>query len=432
LLPADFSNFLNTVRRKLVFGMAVLALALLLASVVLLGEYRKRSSSLRLKNGTLVKLEAITYGTNHVVSHGTLFQRLLRFLPKDKTPKRLLGELIQRKLNTPTNSIVVWVYMSGPDSEFRAGITDTNGFGAFQSGLESLSILTQDTGSSLNPIVLKEWPRTAPKIAITFFEDLRREAKPIGHLNFKNPSKASATPFSAEPLPARQKNGNLELALTALEVLPNGNTFETRVGRRWACRARFQVQEGGIRNRDWVIHMMWLTDSGGNHRRANGVREWKGESFEIFSDPLWLDNPVWKVEADLIRAANFRTEETVTFSNVPMPSLEMEDAVFQTNLFGLGVTLRSMKEAKSGHSMGAPGFAVEVNAPGDDWVPRIVGISDEQGKGLGVGPHGYGPGYSVMRFSAGTGKSLKVTVTLQRRRKFAFFVRATLITNVFN
>jgi hypothetical protein len=93
-----------------------------------------------------------------------------------------------------------------------------------------------------------------------------------------------------------------------------------------------------------------------------------------------------------------------------------------------------MKRAKPGHDMGGPGFAVEVDAAGDDWIPKIVGIWDEQGKALRVPPHGYGPGYSVMRFSAGTEnpKSLKVAVTLQQYRKFTFFAPPTVITNVSN
>jgi hypothetical protein len=423
------------VKRKIVFGLAVLAfLLLLLASVLFLTEYRKGHPSLRLKDGTLVELEAITYGTNHVVWHGTLFQRLLRWLPTDRVPKRFLNGLIPRTFNTPTNANVVWLHLSGPDCEFKAGITDTNGFGAFQSGLENAGISPQDRGSSLRPIVLKDWPRPAPEIAITFFEQLEREEKPIGRLSIKNPSRHLVSPFTAEPVPAKRKNGDLDVALFSLEVLPKGEAFDTRVGRYWACRARFQIFEEGATNRDWVVHSMSLADSGGNRRRATGVREWNGEFFEMFSDPLWLDNPVWKVEADLVRAANFRPEETVTFTGVPPPSSNMQEAIFQTNLFGLEITFHSMKEAKSGHSMGVPGFAVEVDAAGDEWVPKIVGIRDEQGKALRIPRHGYGPGYTVMPFPVGTSnpQSLKVTVTLQRLRRFTFFVRPTLTTNVFN
>jgi hypothetical protein len=435
------------VKRKLVFGMVLLTfLLLLLAFVLLLAEYHKKSSSLRLKNGTLVELEAITYGTNHVVWHGTLFQKLLRWVPEDRLSKRFLNGLTQGTINTPTNSIVVWLHVSGPSKRLLAGITDTNGFGAFQSGLESLG---KSPLRSLHPIVLKEWPRAAPQIAITLFEELGRAARPVGRLAFKNPQKQSRPSFPADAMPAKQKNGDLDVTLLSLEVLPRTETFETWAGYRWACRARFQVAEGKIPNRDWVIHSMWLADSGGNQRRATGPRSWRGESifgqldgsiypsfdvFEIFSDPLWLDNPVWKVEADLIRAANFPPEETVTFSDVPMPSLEIENAIIQTNLFGLEVTLRSMKRAKAGHDMGGPGFAIEVNASGDEWVPKIVGIWDEEGKALRVPAPGYGPGYSVMRFPAGISnpQSLKVTVTLQQRRKFTFFVRPTVIMNVSN
>jgi hypothetical protein len=416
-------------KRKLLLGMAVLAfLLLLLASVLLLAEYQKKSFSLRLKDGTLVELEAITYGTNHIVWHGTLFQKMLRWVPKDTLSKRFFNGLAQGKLDTPTNSIVAWLHISGSSKRLRAGITDTNGFGAFQSGLDSPG------KSSLHPIVLKEWPREAPEIAITFFEELGRAARPVGRLAFKNPQRQSNAPFTAEAIPAKQKNGDLDLTLVSLEVLPKTEAFETWAGYRWACRARFQVAEGGIPNRDWEIHSIWLVDSGGNRRRATGPRAWKGESFEIFSDPLWLYNPVWKVEAELTRTANFRQEETVTFTDVPMPSLEIEDAKFRTNLFGLDVTLHSMKRVKAGHAIGGPGFAIEVNSPGDDWVPMIVGICDAQGKALRVPAHGYGPGYSVVRFPAGISnpQSLKVTVTLQQLRKFTFFVRPTPSTNLFD
>jgi hypothetical protein len=306
------------VRRKVVFGTASLALLLLLvASLVFLSGSHK-ASALRLPDGTLVELDAITYGTNHVVWRGPLFQRLLRFLPKDKVPKRFSGKLIQRKLDTPTNSVVLWLHMAGPAYEFRGSITDTNGFGAVYRS-ESLN---KTPGGTLHPVVLEEWPREAPEIAITFFEEMERKEKTVGRLSFKNPLRQSVRPFTAQMLPSKQKNGDLGLTLVSLEALPGGKAFDTMAGRYWACRARFQMEEGGIRNQDWKVQSMWLMDSGGNRRQATGPRAWKGEFFEIFSTPLWLDNPVWRLEANLTRSANFRPEETVTFSGVPMPSSE--------------------------------------------------------------------------------------------------------------
>jgi hypothetical protein len=151
--------------------------------------------------------------------------------------------------------------------------------------------------------------------------------------------------------------------------------------------------------------------------------------------PLWLDEPAWKVEADLTRRSNFQPAEAVSFSGVPMPTRQTQkETVFHTNLLGMAIALHSMPVAEvlaPGHSMGAPGFALELDSRNDEWVPKTVGIWNQRGEEMRVRAHGYGPGYSVMRFFAPKNQELPehltVKVTIQRRRRFTFLVKPTLI-----
>lgn len=390
--------------------------------------------SVRLEDGTLVKLHSITRGTNHIALKDNLFQSTLLLLPPRIVARKWISRTDRMEINTPTNAVVVWLSLQGGNNVWSYGITDSDGVGA--------STIQPGSGPSgrqemLFPIVLQEWPRRAREIGISFFINRNNEDWPIGRLVIHNPARSSPPAIIPKPTPSRERNADLDLWLVSLDVLGKGETFNTGAGNHWGSRARFQIVERGLTNQDWKVQSMWFSDPTGNNRRAQGPRDWNGNWFEIFSVPLWLDEPAWKVEADLVRRSNFPPEETILFSKVPMPSRMMsKEAVFHTNLLGMEITLHSMAIAKiavRGHSMGAPGFALELDSRNDDWVPQVVGIWDEQGEPMRVPAHGYGPGYSVMRFSEPTIKTtskwLTVKVTIQQRRRFTFFARPTLIQN---
>ena len=390
--------------------------------------------TVRLEDGTLVKLHSITRGTNHVALKSNQLQRMLFLLPARIVPRKWISRTERTEINTPTNAVVVWLSLQGGNNLWSYGITDSDGVGADTIQPGSGPSGTQDM---LFPIVLQVWPRRASEIGISFFINRNNGNWPIERLVIQNPARSSPPAFIPKPTPSRERNGDLDLWLVSLDVLGKGETFNTRAGYHWGSRARFQIVERGITNQDWKVQSMWFSDPTGNNRRADGSRDWTGNWFEIFSVPLWLDEPAWKVEADLVRRSNFQPEETISFFQVPMPSRGMsKEAVFHTNLLGMDITLHSMAIADialRGHSMGAPGFALELDSRNDTWVAQVIGLWDEQGEAMRVPAHGYGPGYSVMRFSAPTNrvtpKWLTVEVTVQQRRRFTFFAKPTLIQN---
>jgi hypothetical protein len=237
-----------------------------------------------------------------------------------------------------------------------------------------------------------------------------------------------------------QHNGELELTLVSLEAKNGGKTFPTRAGHWWGGRGLFIVRENGKTNQDWEVHSLALRDAGGNARRATGPRDWNGNEFEIFFDPLFLTEGAWQLDASVVRRRNFSPAETATFTNVPMPSADgPADAQFRTNLLGRELILHVMKVARvdkataSGaqHSMGSPGFAVELATRDADLVPRISMIVDNDGNPMKVPPHGYGQGYSVMRFRNPTDRTLPtnltVQVTIQPQRIFTFLAEPKVI-----
>jgi hypothetical protein len=402
----------------------------LLLTVVVLVAFliaRRPRPSLQLNRYTSVELDTITFGTYHTLEEGTIVQKMLRHAPRsvrNKLPERLFNGLKTHTLYSASNSVVVWLRGSGLPAELIIGITDTNGIGGPQN---NFSVPTGIQG--LHPLLFDQWPRTAPEIAISFFEERGNETRSLGRLTFKNPSPQSIPSF--QPSPPIITNGAVELSLNSLEVLANGKTFRSSVDHRNACRARFLVSEMGRKNQDWTIDSLFLADSGGNRHQAAGPAQWNGDFFEIFSDPLWLDNPVWQLEATVVRSSNFPVEEMVTFPALPTPSSQKEDIAFQTNLLGHTITVRSMKEAKFElEKMGTPGFALEVHSPTEQWVPMFARMWDAQGEPIKVPPQHYGPGYCLIRFPSKKEDPgpLRVMVTLQKRQKFVFYAKPTLIT----
>jgi hypothetical protein len=398
--------------------------------VLLIGSRIKRPEPVRLSDGTLVRFHSVTRGTNHVARLGRLHQHILRFAPKRMVPAKWMKGFTVEARGTPTNAVLVWLHLSNARSDLHYSVTDTTGVGAYRSQFTTIP----RWDDALYPLTLEQWPKTAPKIGITFYGENARET--LGSILIDNPQRStrSATgQFSARSLPARERNNELELALLTLEVMPGGKTFSHRVGKVWAARATFNIFENGMTNQDWLVQSLYLSDAGGNWRRATGPREWKTNEFEILFDPLFLTEGAWKLEVHLVRAANFPPNETVTFSGVPMPlQNEHKDAVFHTNLLGHRVTLHSMKVAKATrrnqpgtHSMGSPGFVIELDTPGEGLVPRIAGIWNERGEEIPIPAHGSGEGYSIMRFSVPKGstppETLRVAVTVQPKRTFTFF-----------
>jgi hypothetical protein len=278
-----------------------------------------------------------------------------------------------------------------------------------------------------------------PRIRLVFYGENARET--LGSILIENPSRSSITPFRAQPLPPRDRNSELDLTVLSLE----GKTFSTRAGPTWGGRACFSITENSATNQYWEVHSLFLSDAGGNHRRATGPRAWAGDQFEIFFDPLFLTEGAWKLDVDLTRRSHFKPEETVTFTNVPVPSADGPDhALFRTNLLGRELILHVMKKVQlpqtggarllpsspGVHSLGTPGFAVELADRNNDLVPRVSMIQDDHGKPINVAAHGYGRGYSLMRFTAKDREPpnhLTVQLALQPRRQFTFLADPKVI-----
>ena len=392
-----------------------------------------------LKDGTQVKFHSVTRGTNHVARLGNLPQTLLSHAPQKLVPQALMKGIIVEKKTTSTNATIVWVHLSKAKGDLHFSVADETGVGAFRSQF----VTVPRWNDGLYPLTLQQWPRSAPNIRLVFYGENARET--LGSLLIENPSRSSITPFEARPVPPQDRNGELDLTLLSLEAKKEGKTFSTRAGPSWAGRACFSIKENGATNQHWEVHSLSLSDVGGNHRHATGPRAWAGEQFEIFFDPLFLTEGAWKLDVDLTRRSHFKPEETVTFTNVPVPSADgPDDALFRTNLLGRELVLHVMKKvqlpqtrASGVHSLGSPGFAVELAdrnnlvrgnddpIPGNgDLVPRVSMIQDDQGNPINVPAHGYGRGYSLMRFTAPKDRespnNLIVQLALQPRRKFTF------------
>jgi hypothetical protein len=390
-------------------------------------------SPVLLTDGTFVIFHSVTRGTNHVAHLGKMHQQLLASLPSKWVPRKWMKGMTVTTNITATNAVVVWVHLSNGRGDLHYCVTDANGVGAFRSQFVTIPRWAE----GLYPLALQQWPRSADKIGITFYGENVREI--LGSIVINNPASSAIDPYIAQPLPAVDRNEELELTLVSLEVRPGGKTFSSRAGNWWASRATFTVTENGSTNQDWVVHSLSLSDAGGNRRRSTGPRAWNGNVFEIFTDPLFLAEGAWKIEVDLTRSANFRPEDTVMIPDVPMPLKDGPgETVFRTNLLGHALTLRSMKSAhvsrsgpRRGHSIGGPGFAVELDSPSHGLVPKVAGIWNERGESMPVPGHGYGEGYALMRFSAPKGaeppKTLRVQATLQLRREFTFFAEPKIV-----
>jgi hypothetical protein len=116
---------------------------------------------------------------------------------------------------TDLDSVLVWLQVSDGRGNINYAVTDTNGVGGFRSS-EQTFVRAMHPQNRPHPIRLEQWPKSADKIAIQLFgEDFQPW---LGRLVIDNPARSAIVPFTARPLPARERNSELELTLVALEA----------------------------------------------------------------------------------------------------------------------------------------------------------------------------------------------------------------------
>ena len=213
-------------KRLLVAFCGLIALAAVTVFLVL--KQRAGSSNLlTMPDGSVLRIRAVTYGTNHVF--GSPLARLTTRLP---VVRPLLSKIFGAKatvVHTTTTSdptLVVWLERTTNDAPknarsgyFETVLSDSTGF--VSGPIASMS------GWWSNPerLSFRAFPRRDPVVTLNFYHhNPGGKITRCGSLSFRNPLYGPYPQWKPETLPATRRAGDLEVTLEKLSTGHGNNT----------------------------------------------------------------------------------------------------------------------------------------------------------------------------------------------------------------
>jgi hypothetical protein len=346
--------------KRLLQILILVALLLAVTVAVLLVAQRRTppvSAPIILPDGSWARIEAVTYGTNHLV--GPLLAHLANRMPQLVRSRMIqfIGKPAVMRFSATTSSpkMVLWLSRGAYAAPFPRGLgylecvlSDTNGFASGEN-------VHYGPDYQLEVKEFAVFPRRAPEITLSIYRhDATGAVSRCGSVVFANPLYRNYPEWKPGPLPATKLAGDVEVTLEKLSTghgdgithkgLPGGGreiTFDTRRegGRNNnVCLIHFRPKNT---NEVWRVASVEVSDATGNRIKSNSTG-WGGndEDYFKFSPGLWPDEAAWKLRCEIKRVEGFKPEEQFTFRNVPLGELNRTNHVgWATNLSGVTVSL---------------------------------------------------------------------------------------------
>jgi hypothetical protein len=172
------------------------------------------SGPLTLPDGSVVRIMAVTYGTNHVV--GTALARMVAHFPRPlrAITTRILGPRVAAQYSATTSipKLIIWLDRS------TNGLYTPPGTGYFSASLANARAFVSGNEQTFgywygNPPQLRfdVFPRRERQIRLALFEHSSSgSVTNCGSLTFDNPAFANYPQWEPEPLPATKHIGDVE------------------------------------------------------------------------------------------------------------------------------------------------------------------------------------------------------------------------------
>jgi hypothetical protein len=334
---------------------------IVLAGVVLAFRVPKQvvPTPLKLPNGEILRVLAVTYGTNHMV--GSPVARVVARMPPvpQALLTRILGSRVALQCSATTSDpkLLVWLRRATNNSSaamnagyLTAVFSDTNGF------LSGELAFIHDWYSNPQDLQFRVFPRREPLLTLNFFYHTPTGGvSQCGSLRFGNPVQARFPQWLPQPLPATQRTGDVAVTLEKLSTGHNQNTgyrssrgggrvidFGTnRLDDRNTTVCSLRIHPLTNPNEIWAVASEEVSDATGN-QAANTSLGWGSyeEEYFTFEPGLWPSETAWKLRCEIKRVEGFGPDETFVFRNVPLDRLDETNRIrWTTNFAGVAVTL---------------------------------------------------------------------------------------------
>lgn len=339
--------------------LSVLVVLLVVAWVALQVAQRAAppvSGPIVLPDGSWVRLEAVTYGTNHLV--GPPLAHLAERMPQSirSLMVRIIGRPAAMRFSATTSSpkLVLWLNRGIMATPFPAST------GYLECVLSDLSGATSGDKipyEARYPLEVKEFavfPRRAPEITLSiYYHDPTGAVFKRGSVAFANPLYRRYPEWKPEPLPATKRAGDVAVTLEKISTghgencevkRPGGGGQEISFGTNRLDGGNTTVCVLHLRplansNEVWRVTQVITSDATGNQIGSVKLGGDCEQGFITFSPALW-PGEAWKLNLEILRTEGFTSGELFTFRDVPLGALNTTNRLgWTTNCNGVTVTL---------------------------------------------------------------------------------------------
>lgn len=355
--------------RALSWGGAILVVLGVMIMSLLSLRHKGAERTARLPDGSILTLQAVTFGTNHWAP-AAFWKRLLLRLP-DKVRARF-GMALPTQYTTTTPQLAFWLT--------RKNRTDKRPWSyrlADESGFESLTILSDISPSFISLTSNLEqavfgtdvFPRRSSTFRLRVYqgdnmhvhrEEFINRSVHVADFAVQNPVRKSYPSWIAQRKPISRRDGEMEFKLTQLAITINPREGPEALGvfpNTWA-EACFRITQAGHLCKDWKVESIELFEATGHAWRFFEVR---GESTAVqsrlisetigeeemstFAWPFWLQETAWKLRVEFTRKpeGHFADGELWTVKGIAAPAPKAVSTINQqTNLLGCPVRLLAL------------------------------------------------------------------------------------------
>jgi hypothetical protein len=282
-------------KRKIIASLAVIVA--LVGIAIAISALRQPSREVKLSDGSVIRVESVTYGRRQPFKQGGWFQRLKEsvapHLPKSwtkgwiKVPPNNPGNWwMNATAHTNSDALQIWITRrSSENGPYRnvgvqfADVIDSHGcvLAATLAGGENAGLIPQAAGytggaytgqsSGANWLTFEAFPRDEPRLKMRLYD---WEHAFVGEITIANPAPpASPAKWQPASIPVRQTVGDQTYVLKSLAFHTNKINRRSSTGAsislsRPEVIPKFEVLEKGGPAKDWQAVDIELWDSSGN------------------------------------------------------------------------------------------------------------------------------------------------------------------------
>jgi hypothetical protein len=432
--------------RWAVFFSAIVLVAVIFVGVAVAAG-RARARAQRLPDGSILSLEAVTYGQQHQIVRGTWWQKLLN--PILTNPARnQFAMMFPRYQSAGSDTLGIWTLRdipsrnrlrgSLPSWEARGVVFDDMGNAA------ETTVRVIGAGAGYGAPVLETWdlsafPRRGEHVGLRLYtRPPGGDWRPAAEFVVPNPDPGPHPAWQPSPLPITVRQGDTAFTLTRLRtgLDETGSADPPSAVETWT-EATFRVTEKGKPSTAWEPVDLVISDATGNTWKPPVcLHEWRdGEARLFFRSALWQSERAWKLKVEFMPADSGDSSAlwTVAGASVPPPGLFARSV---TRAVRNGVALRLQGIAGEGSrapvpvgiqsSPELPTVHVRLSPPPRGMRLALVRATDEQGRPCALSrPHGGFIGHYSFRLRPPTGaKTLALAFAVPRKSRAVEFVAA--------